>query len=100
MGYHFLSPFAKEEFRLSTMDSSLLNTLIHFGFLGFSVILSLFLLWSRSQWVNFCRIKEKNPSLYNLFKMMYAYLILMIFFTSQFNNCLYYPFWLIPVIAF
>lgn len=99
-GYHFISLYTREQIGLSALDSSLLNTLINFGFIGSGFLFIAFGIFSYNQWTQFKRVKSRNILLFNVFKWLYIYTLIMLFFTSQFNNCLYYPFWLIPIIGF
>lgn len=88
VGYHYSSPLFFAEFGRLAPDSSILITLIDFG-----LIPTLFFLFCAFFW----SIRKLQSS--SLFNWLYAYLILCIFFTSQFNNLLYYQYWLIPMIA-
>lgn len=84
VGYNYLSSSLLEDHQFLTPDSSLLVTLINFGLVPTLCLATfLFLLPLRSK-------IERTLSLY---------LAACIFFTSQFNNLLYYPYWLIPIIG-
>lgn len=100
MGYYFISLHARKEVQLAALDSSLLNTIINFGFIGSCFLFSKVIKIFYNQWKQFNNIKNRHFLLFKVFKWLYIYVLIMIFFTSQFNNCLYYPFWLIPVVSF
>lgn len=88
VGYHYSSSLFLAEYNRLAPDSSLLITLIDFG-----LIPTLFLMFCGFFWA--VRSFPKK----SLFGWLYFYLIICIVFTSQFNNLLYYQYWLIPMIA-
>lgn len=90
VGYNQLSKLLLEQEALLSIDSSLLITLINFGTIPCLLFLGCGLFWSIR------RYSKKNCP---LFSPLYIYLLISILFTCQFNNLLYYPFWLIPIIA-
>ncbi len=89
-GYHYMAPIFFEEWGRLSPDSSLLITLVDFGLLPTLAFALYGTFWSLKHFQ-----KKQDP----LFRPLYFYLIICIFFTSQFNNLLYYPYWLIPMIA-
>lgn len=89
IGYNYLPHFLKEESHLMGIDSSFLTTLLTFGLIPTLAFATYGVIWTVKKWRRF------TP----LFKWLYFYLLISILFTSQFNNLLYYQFWLIPVIA-
>lgn len=89
-GYHYMGPIFFEEWGRLSPDSSLLITLVDFGFIPTLAFALYGIFWSLKHFQ-----KRQDP----LFRPLYFYLIICIFFTSQFNNLLYYPYWLIPMIA-
>ncbi len=93
VGYHYLAPLFVWEFGRLAPDSSLLITLIDFGLIPTLLFAFYGIYWSIRQ---FQKIRSPYRA---LFFWLYIYLLLTIFFTSQFNNLLYYQYWLIPMIA-
>ena len=89
IGYNFIPAYLQQESGLLGIDSSLLTTLITFGLIPTLCALFFGILWSFKRWKTF------SPT----HKWLYIYLAISILFTSQFNNLLYYQFWLIPMIA-
>jgi len=90
VGYHYLSPLFFLEFGRLAPDSSMLITLIDFGLIPTLAFIAYSLFWSIQQFH-----QKRGP----LFFWLFLYTVLCIFFTSQFNNLLYYQYWLIPMIA-
>ncbi len=89
-GYNYLSLLLQNETAILSLDSSSLSTLVNFGLIPCLIFLLCGLLWS-------IRAFKSRP--HPLFSWLYVYLAISIFFTSQFNNLLYYQYWLIPMIA-
>lgn len=90
VGYNYLSQLLQNEMGILSLDSSLLSTLVNFGLIPCLA----FLLWGVYWSVN--SFKQKS---HPVFSWLYIYLLICIFFTSQFNNLLYYQYWMIPMIA-
>lgn len=90
VGYHYLSPLFFLEFGRLSPDSSLLITLIDFGLIPTLFFAACALFWS---------IQQFHKKLGPLFKWLFLYAVICLFFTSLFNNLLYYQYWLIPMIA-
>ena len=99
IGYNFLSLRTKEFSGLSSVDSSLLTTLINFGLMPFLGFVFAFLIWSVRKLSLFNSFKQTQPLLYKSFRSFYLYLLIVILFASHFNNILYFQFWLIPMIS-
>lgn len=93
VGYHYLAPLFFLEFGRLAPDSSLLITLIDFGLIPTLLGLSYAVFWSVRQ---FGKLRAPYRI---LFFWLYTYTVICIIFTSQFNNLLYYQYWLIPVIV-
>lgn len=91
MGYNFLSPVYSAESTLSTPDSSLFFSTLTFGLIPTLVLLGLFTFWVL-QLGKKCR---GNPT----FSLLVTYASICLLFTSQFNNLIFYQYWLIPMIA-
>lgn len=85
-GYNYLIATLDDHLFLYAMDSSLLITLINFGLLPTLAAITALLLHTKKS--------DSRTS-----RWLYIYLWICILFTSQFNNLLYYPYWLIPMIA-
>lgn len=99
VGYNYLGNYTQEITGWCSVDSSLMTTLVNFGLVNSLFFLFCFFVWSVNQRRKFKSIKPHFFLLFRLFNLLYFYLIAVILFTSQFNNCLYYVFWLIPVMA-
>jgi len=109
IGYNYLSIYTEEARRdafsefgqvrsLTSVDSSLQATLISFGLIGFGAFLIvIFLKWWKLQ-IQIRNLPVSHP-LRHLFNALNVYVLVTVLFASQFNNVLYYQFWLIPVIA-
>jgi O-antigen ligase len=100
LGYNYLVIYAERARGLSSLDSSVQATLINFGILGTS-ILAFNLSW---YFLKCYRALRKHlPSLRTKLHLtlwyLNGYVLISVLFTSQFNNLLYYQFWLIPVVA-
>lgn len=99
MGYDNLSVKMRSLSTLTSIDSSLLSILINFG-----VVLSLILLYIFLKFIIQTRNRIKNKFKENLiylrfFESFTIYIFISIFFTSQFNNLLFYQFWLFPCVV-
>lgn len=88
-GYNFISKHLQENYLQLNIDSSPILTVLNFGLLP-----SLCFLFGGGIWF-ITNIHHPHP----LFRTLLFYLAVCIFFTSQFNNLLYYQFWLVPMIA-
>jgi O-antigen ligase len=101
LGYNYLAVHA-EELRdgLSSVDSSPQATLINFGILG-TFLIGLCIGWF------FLKLYTQLRSVYEPVRQNYrlvlwylnGYVLVIVIFSSQFNNVLYYPFWLFPIVA-
>jgi hypothetical protein len=96
VGYNYLAIFLEE---LSSVGSSLLATLICFGAPIFLIICILYVFFCVRECFRFQKIKKVSPILYRWYLSFFVYLQIVVFFTSWFNNILYFQFWLIPMIA-
>lgn len=96
IGYNFLYSRVKEEIGLNSLDSSLLSLLVQVGAIPFCLLSfwgiyhACFLKKASVIW----RKKEREGSLF--LSSFICYGILIVFFTSQFNQLLFYPFWALP----
>lgn len=99
MGYNYLSPFVLEELGILAIDSSLLLTLINFGLIPSLLFALAGVFWTLRRFPRFFRLKEEYPLLLQAFSWLYVYMLISVLFTSQFNNLLYYQFWLVPMIT-
>jgi O-antigen ligase len=101
LGYNYLAVYA-EKLRggLSSVDSSPQATLINFGIVG-SFLLLACIAWFFVKLYNTLRIlTEPLQSQWRLILWyLNSYVLVIVIFSSQFNNILYYPFWLFPIIA-
>ncbi len=96
LGINFLYPYTKEWFGLNSLDSSLLSLLVQIGTIPFFFLMlygvvksismiPLHLHWKSSQ--------KKSPYFFSWFCF---YGGVSVIFASQFNNLLFYPFWILP----
>jgi O-antigen ligase len=93
IGYHFLAPVFEQEMNRLSTDSSFLITLIDFGLIPTLLFLGLGALWTIHSWYRLVKSHRQ------FFAYLWIYLMICLVFTSQFNNLLYYQYWLIPMIA-
>lgn len=94
-GYNYLFILSKRP-----LDSSILITLTSFGVIITGVFIIMMI---RSGYVSCCFIKKiKNVSCIKRVIKIYGdfvlYTVFMVIFASQFNNLVYYQFWLFPII--
>ncbi len=92
LGIGFLYQYTQKEVSLSSLDSSLLSLLVQIGIVPFCLLLIYGL------YKSFVLFKMKDfhsPFL----SWLIFYLITVGLFASQFNNILFYPFWLLPLLT-
>ncbi len=81
-------------------DSSLLSFLVTMGILGFVPFCTLFALFFARAAGRLKNALPRKPAVADdLKEFMIVYLVVVVIFTSQFDNVLIYQFWLIPVMA-
>ena len=83
----------------TTIDSSVLFTFILFGIPCALLLFAAFFFWSINMVQRVGHLKRTHPQISLYFVPLFVYLCVCVVFTSIFNNLLYYPFWLIPIIA-
>jgi O-Antigen ligase len=100
LGYNYLVIYAERARGLSSVDSSVQATLINFGIIGTFFIIA-YSVWFLIKL--YTRLGQQPLAVQRPLRLMLWYLnsyVAVIFvFTSQFNNILYYQFWLLPVVA-
>jgi hypothetical protein len=96
MGTNFLYSHTIEGIGLNSLDSSLLALLVQIGVVPF-LMLALCALYKiphlhmvDSMW------REKEKKMPYFFSWFALYGVLILLFASQFNNLLFYPFWVLP----
>lgn len=96
IGYNFIAHEYLEKSVAHGIDSSLLSFAVCFG-LMVTVFLVFFgfLFWKREKEL----VKRKDIFLFHLFTIYSTYLIIVVLFASLFNNILFYPYWLVPMIV-
>lgn len=99
LGYNYLSVLMMKYTLMTSVDSSLLSTLVNFGAILTAIFVILYIFFSIQQYVRFKRVKDLDPHLFRLFRFFLVYLNVIVIFTCQFNNILFYQFWLLPMIA-
>ncbi|MBS0628396.1 MAG: O-antigen ligase family protein [Verrucomicrobia bacterium] len=96
VGINFLYRYAVEEIGLNSVDSSLLSLLVQIGIIPFLILIlysgyKIFAL--KKALFSFRKIELKMPYFLSWF---FFYGLGVVFFASQFNNLLFYPFWILP----
>lgn len=96
VGINFLYRYAIEGIGLNSIDSSLLSLLIQIGVIPF-LLLTMYAgykaLFLRKALLEWRKKEEKTPYFFSWFLF---YGLGVVIFSSQFNNLLFYPFWLLP----
>ncbi len=92
VGIGFLYQYTEGQVSLSSLDSSLLSLLVQIGIIPF-LFLVIYGLYK-----SFTLLKRRDlPS--SFFSWFIFYLTCVGLFASQFNNILFYPFWLLPLLT-
>ena len=99
VGYNYLRLFVKGILGGSSVDSSVLATVVNFGLIPSSLFVVMFVVWSVNFISSYNSLKEKDKEVFLSSRAFFAYLLFVIIFTCHFNNVLYYQFWLVPVVA-
>ncbi|MCQ2009520.1 O-antigen ligase family protein [Sporolactobacillus sp. STSJ-5] len=97
VGNGYIALYIKDYIARTSLDSSLLNLFISLGFILGMIVLGYFAYKTISLWIALSEKKELII-LSKFYKSFVLYIIFCFIFTSQFNNLLYYQFWLIPVL--
>lgn len=96
IGYNYLPPFLDG---LNFLDSSILGLLVCFGIFPFSILAFIgairFFLLKR----HLNSLSSLNPFLYEFCSVFLYYILVTIIFSSQFNNVLFFSFWIIPSLS-
>lgn len=96
IGVNFLYRYTQEGVNLNSLDSSLLALLVQVGILPFFVLMGYGFFLSLS----FFRVQKlwraKKDVMQSFFSQLCFYGLTIVFFSSQFNNILFYPFWVLP----
>ena len=79
------------------IDSSIQSILIGFGIIGTLILFIVFLIYIYSIYSKYkvAYTYEKEVAFFYI-----TYLLLSIFFLSNFNQLIFYPFWIIPILSF
>jgi O-antigen ligase len=96
IGYNYLPSFLDG---LNFLDSSILGLMVCFGIGPFSILafIAAIRFFSLKNQIN--RLKSLNPFLYEFCSIFLCYILVTIFFSSNFNNVLFFPFWIIPSLS-
>ena len=97
LGYDYLSTKISNIRDVSSLDSSLINTFVNFGLVFTILIILLVFLWFYNFFIKVSL--SKNSQFRESCLKIALYLFIQIFFTSQFNNLLYYQFFVIPMLS-
>lgn len=96
VGINFLYRHAIEGIGLNSVDASLLSLIIQIGVIPF-LILGMYTIYKSFSLKNIlCRWRKKEGKAPSFFSWFIFYGLGVTFFSSQFNNLLFYPFWLLP----
>ena len=98
VGYNYLLIYAQESRGLTSLDSSLQVILVNFGAVGTLFIAALVISWGVTLWRRLRKSQECTFARRCL-RYFLLYLFVIVAFASQFNNVLFYQFWLFPVLA-
>lgn len=98
-GYDYLAKFLLEDKGITGIDSSLLFTLINFGLIPTLTFIFISIYESYNYFNIMFVISNKNNLLASCFFWFYAYVLIIVIFTCQFNHIIYYQYWLIPIIV-
>lgn len=96
VGINFLQPHTVESIGLNSLDSSLLSLIVQIGIIPFIALVfygiykSFFFFSYKKMW------EEEETKAPHFFSLFWIYGLGVILFASQFNNLLFYPFWLFP----
>ena len=98
VGYNYLLDYAQEVRGLTSLDSSLQVILVNFGAVGTLFIAGLTLRWGMTLW-RLSNMGTEGSFAFRCTRYFMLYLAVIVVFTSQFNNVLFYQFWLFPFLA-
>ena len=99
IGYDFLRLIGPELERFSSIDSSVLSTFIFFG-IPLSICFFIWVgFWFRRLYQKLDQLKDAYLKFADFYQNIIIYVVICIVFSSQFNNLLYYQFWLIPILS-
>jgi O-antigen ligase len=96
LGYNYLAGLTQESRGLSSVDSSVQATLIHFGVIPTALLVLLLTGWAVGVGTRLGARPGIGARLGAEYRQWIAYVVLIVAFTSHFNNVLYYQFWLFP----
>lgn len=93
-GYNFAIQHLKGNVKV---DSSLQMVIISYGLIGTLVTILAAGLWA---WIISSKLKQlASPLPYLLFRKLTIYTVLTLLWAGHFNQIVFYPFWLLPVLA-
>ncbi|XID91103.1 O-antigen ligase family protein [Paenibacillaceae bacterium WGS1546] len=95
LGYNYLAVHMGDAgLRLNSVDSSVLSLLINFGLIFTCLLIVMFFVWAN---VTYRRHKDDAVK-QKLFTSFIIYIAITVAFSSNFNNVLFYQFWLFPCV--
>jgi len=97
VGYDYLSAYFQKQGINDYLDSSLQITLVNFGVIFTVAFMIIVISWFWKIFKAFIYSHTTN-TLLSVYVQYSLYILISIFITSQFNNLLYYQFWLFPVV--
>lgn len=96
VGINFLQRLSIEAIGLNSLDSSLLSLLVQIGIIPF-IALIFYVGYKAVSFFSYQKIwQEEEVKAPYFFSLFWIYGLGVALFASQFNNLLFYPFWLLP----
>lgn len=100
MGYNYHSPLVVRFNGLTTLDSSLLVTLVSFGVIFTALLLLVLVKWAVRTRAKLAAWEAHEASFRIFFDLFLWYLAIVILFSAQTINAVYHPLWLLPMVIF
>ncbi len=98
VGLGFLYQYTQGQVSLSSLDSSLLSLLVQIGLIPF-LLASLYVVYRGIGVMSVNSFWKQRKHNNDFFSWLIFYIGIVVIFSSQFNNILFYPFWLLPLLT-
>lgn len=98
VGYNYLSFRMARDVGAQAVDSSVMVMAANFGLLLTWLLFVLLGLWVVNTWRKLPALDRADAPSADLFRYLVAYMAICIVFACQFNNLLFYQFWLFPMV--
>lgn len=98
VGYNYLAFRTAVDAGSQKLDSSVLYIVTNFGLMMTWVLMLLFVLWLVNVSRRFSLALPSQRYLVLLFKSLLVYVVICLVFAGQFNNLIFYQFWLLPIV--